>query len=257
MSLLTDRQSVQEPRTARVVITQPMYFPWVGLLEQARLADVFVHYEDVQFSKGSFSNRVQIKTATGIHWLTVPLRNHFLGQSIDDVEIDYRTDWPRSHRDKLKQAYAGSAFRADMLDLVDQVFSRQYESLAQLSKASTMSLLRYFHLEEGRVFLDSPRLAIVGFGSRRVLDTCLRLGARSYLTGHGARNYLEHEAFENDGIDVDYIDYGKVPYTQLHGPFTPYVTALDLIANCGRDGVSCIAGRPMPWRQFASAGTGS
>ena len=46
-----------------VVISQPMLFPWVGMFEQIRLADVYVHYTDVQFSKGSFVNRVQIKTA--------------------------------------------------------------------------------------------------------------------------------------------------------------------------------------------------
>ena len=37
-----------------VVISQPMYFPWVGMLEQMRLADVFVHLDDAQFSKGGF-----------------------------------------------------------------------------------------------------------------------------------------------------------------------------------------------------------
>ena len=42
----------------KVVITQPMLFPWVGLLEQIMLADVLVNYADVQFSKGSFTNRV-------------------------------------------------------------------------------------------------------------------------------------------------------------------------------------------------------
>lgn len=239
--------------TGRVVITQPMYFPWVGILEQARLADIFVHYEDVQFSKGSFSNRVQVKTATGMHWLTVPLRSHVLGQAIDEVEIDYRPDWARSHRDKLKQAYAGSAFRSDMLDLVDEVFSRQYPSLAELSKASTMCLLRYFGLDHGRLFVDSPQLAIGGSGSRRVVDTCLRLGACRYLTGHGARHYLQHEAFEAAGIDVEYIEYGLVSYPQMHGPFTPYVTALDLVAHCGQDGASSIAGKPVAWRDFLAA----
>ena len=34
-----------------VVISQPMLFPWVGMLEQVRLADSYVHYSDVQFSK--------------------------------------------------------------------------------------------------------------------------------------------------------------------------------------------------------------
>ena len=47
-------------RTRCLVISQPMYFPRVGMLEQIRLADHFVYYDDVQFSRGGFSNRVQL-----------------------------------------------------------------------------------------------------------------------------------------------------------------------------------------------------
>ena len=71
-----------------VVVSQPMFFPWVGMFEQIRLADAYVHYTDVQFSKGSFVNRVQIKTADGFRWLTVPLKNVALGQNIDGEQSD-------------------------------------------------------------------------------------------------------------------------------------------------------------------------
>lgn len=233
-----------------VVISQPMYFPWVGILEQIRLSNVFVHYEDVQFSKGSFSKRVQVKTETGIRWLTVPLRNQMLGQDINEVEINYCVDWQRSHRDILKQAYTKSAYKADMFDLVDDVFSRKYDSLAELSKASMMSLVRYFGLEHGRTFIDSPDLEIAGSSTQRLIDICDHLRATRYITGHGARNYLAHEAFEAEGIEVHYIGYALSSYKQLHGPFTPYVTALDLVANCGKEGVHHILGKPIPWREF-------
>lgn len=94
----------------QVVISQSMYFPWVGFLEQLRLADVFVVYDDVQFSKGSFTNRVQIKTSTGSRWMTVPLQNFHLGQQIDQVRLDDRRDWRGQHRDMLRKAYHQAPF---------------------------------------------------------------------------------------------------------------------------------------------------
>ena len=52
-----------------------MFFPWVGLFEQIRLANVFVHYDDVQLPQGrSFTTRVQLKAPTGVHWLTMPVK---------------------------------------------------------------------------------------------------------------------------------------------------------------------------------------
>ena len=36
------------------------------------------------------------------------------------------------------------------------------------------------------------------------------------------------------------MDYQCKEYPQQFGDFTPYVSALDLVANCGRGGKSCI-----------------
>ena len=50
-----------------LVVSQPMFLPWVGLFEQVRLADVFIHYDDVQLPQGgNFMSRVQLKTASGV-----------------------------------------------------------------------------------------------------------------------------------------------------------------------------------------------
>lgn len=236
--------------TNNVVISQPMYFPWVGILEQIKMSNTFVHYEDVQFSKGSFSNRVQVKTESGTKWLTVPLKKLVLGQLINEVEIDYTTDWRKSHIDSLKHAYSNSSNKNEMLSLVESVFAEKYNSLAELSKASMMSLLSYFDLENKKIFLSSTSLGIPGSSSKRVIEICLKVEASNYITGHGAKNYLDHELFEKSGVEVDYIMYGLSSYNQQFGEFTPYVSTLDLIANCGKAGISNIRGTLMPWKEF-------
>lgn len=233
-----------------IVVSQPMYFPWIGMLQQIRLCDTFVYYDDVQFARGFF-NRVQIKTEHGVRWLTVPLRDWRRGQQINEVEIDNSKDWMRSHRDQLTQAYASAPLRKEMLDLVDDVFSRDYKVISELAAASTDALVRYFpQIGVGKPFLMSSSMSVPGSGSRRLVDICVTLNARTYLTGHGARNYLDHAAFEANGISVAYIDYELDEYPQLHGEFTPYVSALDLIANCGRQGLEHIRGKPESWRSF-------
>ena len=57
-------------------------------------------------------------------------------------------------------------------------------------------------------------------------------------------------AFEREHIQVEYIDYLRLPYPQSNGQFTPYVTGLDLVANCGRAGVKNICSNTKPWRDF-------
>lgn len=233
-----------------VVISQPMLFPWVGMLEQIRLADCYVDYADVQFSKGSFVNRVQVKTAAGRRWMTVPLHGLSLGQRIDEVAIDDAIPWRDNHLQLLREAYDGAPHREDMLALVEDVYARDYADIASLSLASLMALCRYFRLDRERTFVSSVQLGIGGASSKRVLDIVLHLGGDRYITGHGARNYLAHEIFDEAGVRVEYMDYLEIPYAQLHGEFTPYVSALDLIANKGPDGVEHIASGALYWKDF-------
>ena len=95
-----------------VVISQPMYFPWVGMLEQVRLADVWVHLGDALFSMGGFFNRVQLKSAEGTPWLTVPLAEHKLGQLLNETQMA-KHDWRRKQLATLRQAYAAAPYVED------------------------------------------------------------------------------------------------------------------------------------------------
>ena len=227
-----------------------MYFPWVGILEQIKLAEKLVHFDDVQFSKGSFTNRVQIKTVAGMRWLTLPLRSLKLGQRIDQVQVNEDKDWRSQHREMLRQAYFRAPFRDDMLQLVDRVFSEATTSLSQIARSSMMALADYFDISSNLQTFDVADLGVPGHGSQRVLDVVEKLQGDIYITGHGARNYLDHALFERRNIEVRYMDYKRLPYPQMNGQFTPYVTALDLLANCGKDGVEFIQSDAVHWREF-------
>lgn len=235
----------------KIVISQSIYFPWVGLLEQVRLAEKFVHYDDVQFARG-FYNRVQVKTSNGIKWLTVPLRNQHRGQHINEVQVDDRIDWRSQHRDILKQAYRSAPYCKEMLEIVDQVFAMPYSALSDVSRNSLLALADYFNLSIGKTFIDSSVMNIPGSSSQRLHDICLALAADTYITGHGALNYLDHHLFDQSNISVQYMKYQMQPYQQLHGDFTPYVSGLDLVANCGQDGARVIRSDSVYWKKFIS-----
>lgn len=233
----------------KAVISQSMYFPWVGLLEQVRQADVFAHYDDVQFTRG-FYNRVQVKTSRGTQWLTVPLRDQHRGQLIDEVMVDDRSDWRSLHLDVLKQAYVNAPYRHEMLVLVEGVLKQPINSLADVARNSIVALAEYFDLAQNTRFVSSRALGVGGSSSQRLRDLCVALDVDIYITGHGARNYLDHQIFEDRGIEVRYMKYDCLPYPQLHGDFTPYVSALDLVANCGKEGRSVIQSEAINWKVF-------
>jgi hypothetical protein len=236
-----------------VVISQPMLFPWVGMLEQARLADVWVHYDDVAFSKGSFINRVQLKTSQGTEWLTIPITGLQLGQAIRDVKVNEVTGFRRKHLQAIAHAFARAPYRDAALSVAERAYGTQSAFLMDLLLAGLDALWAAFSLRPAEVHASSA-LQVPGAGSPRVLAVVQKFAGNVYVTGHGARNYLEHEVFEAAGVDVRYMNYEKRSYAQLFGEFTPYVTGLDLLANMGPEaGKQHIASGTLAWRDFVQS----
>ena len=219
-------------------------------MEQVSLANIFVHYNDVQFSKGSFVNRVQIKTTKGWQWMAVPLQNLHLGQRIDEVQIVPAAKWRDRHLELLECSFLGARYACDALELAQQVYSIDYANIGDLAQASLIALVRYFGLYESTRFIDVKEIGITGHSTERVVSIVRYLHGDTYITGHGGLRYLDHNRFEKYNIKVEYMNYMSIPYPQLHGEFNPYVSGLDLVANCGKEGIRYICSKTIDWRSL-------
>lgn len=215
-----------------MVVLQPGYLPWLGFFDQLHRADVFVYYDDVQYDKHGWRNRNRIKTQAGPTWLTVPVLHSGHGvQRILDVEIDARTAWQRKHVASIRQAYARAPYCDRYLSELEEVLQRKWERLVDLDIACVELLARWLGLK--RQIERSSMLGIGGERSERLLNVCLHFGASRYVSGDAAQTYLDVALFERHGIAVEWQRFVHPVYPQLHGEFLPFLSALDLVFNCG------------------------
>lgn len=231
----------------RVAISQPMLFPWTGFFEQRMIADAYIYLDDVQFSKGSFTNRVQILKGERQSWMTIPLTGKGTHQSIIQLEAA-GTAWKTEHIRQLEGALKGAPYLDTVLAIVKEVYA--HDNLCDLLIASSEAVAAYMGINKDCPIYRSSKMDVLGSSSQRVLDLTLKLSGTHYITGHGAMNYLDHEHFANSGVSVKYMRYGCTPWPQPRSKFTPYVSILDLIARVGKDARSYLAPDTIPWRQF-------
>lgn len=215
-----------------LVVLQPGYLPWLGFFDQMRRADVFVYYDDVQYDKHGWRNRNRVKGPLGPQWLTVPVRHHGLGQPrIMDAAIDVRAPWARKHLATLRQLYAKAPFVKQYLPELEETLMRPWERIVDLDLAMAALLAKWLGLAPA-VF-QASQLNIEGEQSIRLLGICQHFGATRYLSGSAARDYLDVGLFAQHGVDVEWQDYRHPEYPQQHGSFVPYLSAIDLLLNCG------------------------
>lgn len=233
-----------------VVISQPMFIPWIGLFEQIKKADVFIHYDDVQFPLGrSFMNRVQIKTSKGVIWLTAPIDRKRSSKLINETHFCSSKEWRCRHLETIRHAFTKSLYADKAILLSKEIYDLPFNNLAEFNIASIELISLKLGMKK-KLFLRSSELGITGNSTQRLLDLCVYAGATKYITGWGARNYLKHELFEEAMIKVDYMNYKNLPYSQLYGDFTPYVSILDLVANLGSEAEKHIGSETIYWKDF-------
>ena len=216
----------------RVAIVQSNYVPWKGYFDLIKAADVFVLYDDVQYTKNDWRNRNRIKTAAGVRWLTIPVRQVSLDQSILETRVSDER-WRKKHWSSIVQDYARAPHLATYRDRLESLYLDGGED--RLSFVNERFIREICELLGIRtVIRRSEEFALPEGKTERLVALCSALGASEYLSGPAARAYLDEAQFEAAGISVRYADYADYPeYPQLHPPFEHAVSAIDLLLNVG------------------------
>lgn len=220
----------------RCAVVQPSYIPWRGYFDLIGRSDVFVFYDDVQFDKHGWRNRNRIKTANGPTWLTIPVRkkgNVERGLRIDETEIASETRWHDKHLSTLRQSYSKAPHFERYMPLLERHLTEPPELLADLTIPLTIELAR--ELGYDTEFRRSSELTLAGDRVERLLGAITAVGADQYISGPSASTYIDEDDFESAGVGLQFIAYDYAEYPQLHPPYEPQVSIVDLLFMCGPD----------------------
>lgn len=217
----------------KVLITQSNYIPWKGFFDSIQCADVYVVYDDMQYTKRDWRNRNRIKTRNGLQWLTIPVKvKGKYEQKINETLISDK-NWQKKHWNTIVQNYR----QAPCFEHYCQQFEELY--LTEESLYLSQVNLRFLKvvceiLDIKTTFRCSSEFTLIGNRSEKLLHICQALGATHYISGPTAKNYLEENIFWENNIEVVWMEYSGYPeYPQLYGNFTHAVSVLDLLFNTG------------------------
>ncbi|HZZ95338.1 MAG TPA: WbqC family protein [Usitatibacter sp.] len=217
----------------KIAIVQSSYIPWKGYFDLINSVDEFVLYDDMQYTKRDWRNRNYIKTPRGLEWLTIPVDvsgKYF--QKIREARVS-DPGWAKSHWGSFMQNYKAARHFTD--------YGERFEALYLGTNEELLSRINYRFIQAVCDILGirtkiswSMDFELVDGKTERLVGLCKSTGAKHYVSGPSARNYMDESLFAREGIGVSYIDYsGYPPYPQLHGEFQHTVTVLDLIFNTG------------------------
>ena len=216
-------------------IHQPAYIPWLGYFDKMAKSDVHIFLDDAKYSKNNLFNRNKIKTPRGEAWLTIPVK-YKSDLSIYQTEIDNSTGWASSHSKTLKMNYSRAQFFDYFQALLPRFYSNCFKECKYLSDFTIeMNKAISWWLDIETKFVKSSDLKVKGVKNEKLINLCKAVGADTYLSGQGAKAYMDEELFLANNIKVHYQEFHHPVYKQLWGNFIPNLSIIDFLFNCGAE----------------------
>ena len=167
----------------KVAIHQPEHFPYLGFFQKMKEADLFVILDDVQYTKGNFQNRNRFKNIKGDdEWFTISLEKKPHHKLIKNLKTNDTIDW----REKIiKQLYHN--FNIDFSDIYSN------SNLIDINLNSINYCRKKLNINTPLII--SSTLNIKTKGSQKLSDICNELNATEYISGQGAKKYIDKTLF--------------------------------------------------------------
>ncbi len=195
-------------------------------------SDTFIFLDDVQFSKGSYTNRVQININGEAKWLTIPVSSS-LGALINSIEINQNEHGIKKQLKTIQIHYAKAPFFNEVYGVVEEIILGQGGRLSDYNIQSIHSILNILELEK-KMIIASDLEINESDPTKRLIKLVQSVGGTTYLHGKGGVNYQDSQGFIDAGIELKENEVSLDSYQQVsNSEFIPGLSIIDALFNMG------------------------
>ncbi|MEZ6132454.1 MAG: WbqC family protein [Planctomycetaceae bacterium] len=212
----------------RLAIMQPYFLPYVGYFQLIAAADVFVVYNNIQFTKKGWINRNRFLLNGSDAVFSVPVK-----KDSDFLNVDQRDLADSFSRTKLsnqlQEAYRRAPQFAVAWPVIEAVIFCPHVNLFQYVRHSLDVICDYLSLTTPLVNSSDVPVDHSLPGQQKVLAICQSLNATTYINAIGGQSLYAAQDFRARGIQLQFLKSQPSEYPQFKDPFVPWLSIVDVM----------------------------
>ncbi len=212
----------------RLAIMQPYFFSYIGYFQLIAAVDQFIVYDNIKYTKKGWINRNRILQNSTDVMFSLPLKND--SDSLDVCERELAADFSRDKLlNQFKEAYRRAPYFAQTFPLVEQIVRYEEANLFRFLHHSIVKTCE--HLGITTEIKISSDIAIDHDlkNQDKVLALCEAVGASTYVNAIGGMELYSKETFQENGIDLKFIQSKPFEYAQFGVKFVPWLSIIDVM----------------------------
>lgn len=214
----------------RLGIMQPYFLPYLGYWQLLNAVDIFVIYDNIEFSKRGWFHRNNILLNGQPKMFSIPLK-----KDSDSLHVRERYLATESQKDiskilgQIRSAYSKAPLFSAVYPLVEECFNYSSTNLFDYINHSIRKVCNYLDISTSLVV--SSQLAIDHDlkAQNKVLAICKDLQATEYVNVISGESLYQKEEFARFGILLKFIKMQEIGYTQFSNEFVPNLSIIDVM----------------------------
>ena len=212
----------------RVGIMQPYFLPYAGYYQLIASVDQFVIYDNIKYTKKGWINRNRFLQNDNDAIFTLPLK-----KDSDSLDICQRKLIDDFDKEKLLRtfagAYRGASYFEQTFRLLSQIVHFEDKNLFNFIRYSLEETCRYLGITTKIIVSSSIEIDHKLQAQEKVLALCTALGAKEYINAIGGVDLYSKDCFQDQGIQLRFIQSRMPAYKQFGGDFVPSLSIIDMM----------------------------
>lgn len=214
----------------KLAIMQPYFMPYIGYFQLINAVDVFVVYDNIQFTKKGWFHRNRILVNGKDKMFSVPLKkdSDYLDVAQRELADSFENESKKIIR-KIQDSYRKAPYYKEVMPLVEECFQRGSGNLFDFIHTSLKLLTQFLQIDTKIIISSSIDIDHTLKSQDKVLAICKKLNADIYINAIGGQDLYVAEAFRTKGIELRFTKTKPVKYKQFDNEFVLSLSIIDVM----------------------------
>ncbi len=212
----------------KTAIMQPYFLPYIGYWQLINAVDVFVIYDNIQYTKKGWFNRNRFLQNGHDVLFSVPLK-----QDNDFLYVNKRFISPEFDKKKLiaqfQNAYAKAPYFKNVMPLIEEIIMFKEDNLFKYILNSVKKICNHLDIDTQIIISSHLNINNELKAEKKVLSICKALNTTTYINTIGGMELYDKGEFESNNVELKFIKPTNIEYKQFDSAFVPWLSIVDVL----------------------------